>query len=127
MQPTLWDNGKVSEVVPAPKRLAENDKNAVFGKFIRSLRTTHRNAVLFTLCMDLSNFFQGDKLILETDSEAVYKALSRAENAAFVAGVLQEFGVTEYELRMKKKAESGFEKAFNELKRNFDGIDIETK
>ncbi len=127
VQPTLWDNGKVSEVVPAPKRLAENDKNAVFGKFIRSLRTTHRNAVLFTLCMDLSNFFQGDKLILETDSEAVYKALSRAENAAFVSGVLQEFGVTEYELRMKKKPESGFEKAFNELKRNFDGIDIETK
>ena len=127
VQPTLWDNGNVSEVVPAPKRLAENDKNAVFGKFIRSLRTTHRNAVLFTLCMDLSNFFQGDKLILETDSEAVYKALSRAENAAFVAGVLQEFGVTEYELRMKKKAESSLEKAFNELKRNFDGIDIETK
>ena len=94
---------------------------------MRALRTTRRNAVLFTLCMDLGNFFEGEKLVLTTESEAVYKGLTRADNAKFIAETLSELGVAEHEARLVKKGKSDYEKAFEELKHNFEGIDIEIK
>lgn len=124
VQPSLWETAAADK----PSRtLNEEEKRGVFGKFIRSLRTTHRNAVLFTLCMDLGNFFEGDKLILTTESEAVLKGLTRADNANFIAEALTELGVKEHEVRLIKKGESDFDKAVKELKRNFDGTDIEIK
>ncbi len=124
VQPAIWDNGVVA---PRGGSLGDDDKRTFFAKFIKSLRTTHKNAVLFTLCMDLQSEFAGDKLIFSTDSDAVYKALSRTENAKFLADVLQEFGVTEYELKLKPKGESEYEAALKELKNNFDETDIEMK
>ncbi|MDE6585783.1 MAG: DNA polymerase III subunit gamma/tau [Clostridia bacterium] len=122
VQPEIFE----SVVKPASvSSIAEKDK--VFAKFIRSLRTTHKNAVLFTLCMDLAHEFEGDKLILLTDSEAVNKSLCRADNAKYVADVLAELGVTEYEVRFRPKGESNYEKALRELKENFKGTDIEIK
>ncbi|MDE6442238.1 MAG: DNA polymerase III subunit gamma/tau [Clostridia bacterium] len=118
---------KQADMFAKPRTLGEDDKRSVFGKFVRSLRTTRRNAVLFTLCMDLGNFFEGDKLILTTESEAVYKGLTRTDNAAFVAETLAELGVTSHEVRLVKKGISDYDKALNELKKNFDGIDIEIK
>lgn len=124
IQPAIWDDG-----VAAPRggSLGDDDKRTFFAKFIKSLRTTHKNAVLFTLCMDLQTEFAGDKLIFITDSDAVYKALSRTENAKFLADVLQEFGVTEYELKVKQRGESEFDTALKTLKNNFDETDIEMK
>ncbi len=126
VQPSMWE---VSDNITGkpPRSLNENEKQGVFGKFIRSLRTTHKNAVLFTLCMDLGNSFDGDKLILTTESEAVYKGLTRTDNANFIAEALAELGVPSHEVRLVKKDESGFDRAVNELKRNFEGIDIEIK
>lgn len=118
---------KQADMFSKPKTLTDDDKRGVFGKFVRSLRTTRRNAVLFTLCMDLGNFFEGDKLVLTTESEAVYKGLTRADNAAFIAETLLELGVNSHEVRLVKKGPSDYEKAFDELKKNFDGIDIEIK
>lgn len=110
---------------PAPAPAGECDRQSVFGKFIRSLRTTHRNAVLFTLCMDLGNFFEGDKLILTTESDAVYKGLTRPDNNAFIASVLAELGVNAHEARLVKKGVSDYEKAVSQLKKNFEGTDID--
>ena len=125
VQPSMWEAQPIA--VKTDRALNEDEKRGVFAKFIRSLRTTHKNAVLFTLCMDLGNFFEGEKLILTTESEAVYKGLTRADNANFITELLQELGVSNYEVRLVKKGESEFDKAVKELKNNFDGIDIEIK
>ena len=77
--------------------------------------------------MDLGNSFDGDKLILTTESEAVYKGLTRTDNANFIAEALAELGVPSHEVRLVKKDESGFDRAVTELKRNFEGTDIEIK
>ena len=124
-QPTLWENGGGN--LSAVSNLGENDKRTVFAKFVKTLRTTRKNAVLFTLCMDLDHTFEGDKMILLTDSEAVFKALNRAENAKFLSEVLLELGVPSYEVRFKQKGESDLEKALKELKQNFSGTDIDIK
>ncbi|MDE6597624.1 MAG: hypothetical protein K2K60_03185, partial [Clostridia bacterium] len=127
VQPAMWDTEAAKLTKGAARLLGEDEKSGVFGKFIRSLRTTRKNAILFTLCMDLNNFFEGDKLILTTDSEAVLKGLTRADNAAFLADTLAELGVAEHEVRLVKKGESEYDKAVAQLKSNFDGTDIEIK
>ncbi len=126
VQPNLWESGQ-NLTGNKVRALNDGEKNAVFGKFVRLLRTTHRNAILFTLCMDLGNFFEGDKLILTTESDTVFKGLTRSDNAAFIASALAELGVNEHEVRLVKKGETEYEKALNELKRNFSGTDIEIK
>ena len=115
---------------PAPgavRMLNDSEKSGIFAKLIRLLRTTRRNAVLFTLCMDVGNFFEGDKMILTTDSEAVYKGLQREDNSNFLAETLLELGVGGHEVRLIPKGENEYDKAVRELKSNFDGIDIEIK
>ena len=127
VQPALWDNPAAASAPAQIKSLNEDEKSGVFGKFIRSLRTTRKNAVLFTLCMDLGNFFEGEKLILTTDSEAVFKGLTRPDNASFMAETLAELGVGAHEIRLVEKGESDYEKALKELKSNFSGTDIQIK
>ena len=107
--------------------LSESDKRQVFGKFIKCLRTTYKNAVLFTLCMDLSTEFEGEKLIFTTDSEGVLKALNRPDNNKFIGEVLTGLGVNEFEVRFRPKDESDYEKALSELKKNFGDTNIEIK
>lgn len=124
-QPSLWDD--VQSVAPRGGSLSEGDKRTLFAKFLKSLRTTHKNAVLFTLCMDLDNTFEGEKFILITESEPMFKALNRADNYKFIGEVLLEFGVSQYEIRLRPKGENAFDKAMKELTDNFDGIDIEIK
>ncbi len=80
--------------------------------------------MLFTLCMDLNSFFEGAKIIFTTDNEAVYKGLTKVDNANFISETLAELGVTEHEVRLVKKGESGYEAAVKELKSNFEGIDV---
>lgn len=124
VQPQIFDSMPAK---PAAVGFGSADKDKVFAKFIKSLRTTRKNAVLFTLCMDLDHTFEGDKLILLTESEAVLKSLSRADNTKFMSEVLLELGVSDFEIRFRQKGESGYEKALKELKNNFDGTDIEIK
>lgn len=123
VQGALWDSAPVTK----NDGLNQADKNTVFAKFIKSLRTTHKNAVLFTLCMDLDHYFEGDKIVFTTDNDAVFKALCRNENSAFIADVLSEFGVTEHEIKLKSREQSDYEKALEELKKNFSGTDIDIK
>lgn len=124
VQPALWDDAPASA---ASGTLSESDKRTVFAKLLKSLRTTHKNAVLFTLCMDLITEFEGDKLVMITDNESVCRALNRTDNYNFLGGVLAELGVTEYEIRFRPKGESDFDKALGELKKNFGGADITVK
>ncbi|MDE5721665.1 MAG: DNA polymerase III subunit gamma/tau [Clostridia bacterium] len=125
VQPVLWEQPQASGKPAAS--LNEEEKRGVFGKFLKLLRTTHKNAVLFTLCMDLNSVFEGDKLILTTDSEAVLKGLTRPDNANFISEALLELGVTAHEVRLIKAGESAYDKAVGELKNNFKGADVEIK
>lgn len=128
VQPTLWEQPEILNAPQArPTSLTEEDKKTVFGKFLRAFRTTRKNAVLFTLCMDLESGFEGDKFILFTPTEAVYKALTRQENAQFIAETLSPLGVFSHEVRLKSAGEDKYEKALNQLRENFKGTDIEIK
>lgn len=124
-QPVLWE--VVSDIAPKGGSLSENDKMSVFGKFIKALRTTHKNAVLFTLCMDLITEFEGEKLVFITANESEYKGLIRPDNYKFIGGVLLELGITDYEIRFRPKGESDFDKALNELQKNIGDTKIDIK
>lgn len=125
-QPALWDTAVQPAKVNAGS-LTDADKNAVFGKFLRLFRTTRRNAVLFTLCMDLESAFEGDTFVLYTPTEAVFKALNREENSKFISETLAELGVFSHEVRLKPKEEDKYERAERILKENFKGTDINIK
>lgn len=125
-QATLFEQ---SEQTP-PKNvgsLSERDKATLFGRFIKLFRTTKRNAVLFTLCMDLESTFEGDTFVLITSGEVVYKSLNREEHRQFIAEALQSLGVFSFDIRLKPKGEDKYEKAIGELRDNFKGTDIEIK
>ncbi|MCI8734734.1 MAG: DNA polymerase III subunit gamma/tau [Clostridia bacterium] len=124
VQPQIFDDMPVKQ---RGGNIAANEKDKIFAKFIKSLRTTRKNAVLFTLCMDLDHGFEGEKLILFTESEAVLKSLNRADNNKFISEVLLELGVSDFEIRFRQRGESDYEKALKQLKENFTGIDIEIK
>ena len=118
VQGALWENSGSTN---------QTDKGTVFAKFIKSLRTTRKNAVLFTLCMDLEHSFEGDKIVFTTDNDAVFKALNRNENSSYIAEVLAELGVYEHEIKYKSPEQSDYEKALEELRQNFSGTDIDIK
>lgn len=124
VQPQIFDDMPVKQ---RGGNIAANEKDKIFAKFIKSLRTTRKNAVLFTLCMDLDHGFEGEKLVLFTESEAVLKSLNRADNNKFISEVLLELGVSDFEIRFRQRGESDYEKALKQLKENFTGIDIEIK
>ena len=124
-QGTLFEqSGAASGAVGS---LSDADKKTVFGRFLKLFRTTKRNAVLFTLCMDLENYFEGDTFVLSTDVEAVYKSLNRDENKAFIGETLQELGVFSFDIRLNPKGEDEYESALNKLRDNFKGSDIQIK
>ena len=123
-QPTLWEDA------PAPANigsLSKSQKDGTFANLLKLFRTTRRNAVLFTLCMDLDSAFEGDKFIMYTDTEAVYRALSREENSRTISEALADLGVFSHEVRLRPKGESKWESAERRLRENFKGIDIDIK
>ncbi|MGN0818275.1 MAG: hypothetical protein ACI4L9_04830, partial [Candidatus Coproplasma sp.] len=125
-QPTLWE--AAPQGAPAQVgSLTDEQKKQVFGKFLRLFRTTRRNAVLFTLCMDLESEFEGDKIIFYTDSDAVYKPLTREDNSRYIKDALAELGVFSHEVRLKGKAEDKYESAERRLRENFKGFDVDVK
>lgn len=126
-QNTLWENAAAQQPPQGAGSLTDAEKKMIFGKFLRAFRTTRRNAVLFTLCMDLESVFEGDTFVLFTPTDAVYKALTREENAKFISETLRELGVFAHEVRLKPKGEDKYERAERILKENFKGTDIDIK
>ncbi len=128
VQAQLWEHAESSKPASAGS-LTEAAKSNVFAKFLRALRTTRKNAVLFTLCMDLESTFEGDTLVLLTDSETVYRGLNKEDNHKFVAETLAEFGVLNFDVRIQKSdaKTSEFDQALEKLKENFNGTDIVIK
>ena len=93
---------------------------------LRALRTTHKNAVLFTLCSDLGCEQDGGKVTFTTDNETVHRAITRQDNAKILSDILAESGITEYEVKLLKK-DDALSRALDVLKSNFGGTDINIK
>ncbi|MDE5789100.1 MAG: DNA polymerase III subunit gamma/tau [Clostridia bacterium] len=125
-QSTLFEHAPVTPPAHVGS-LSDADKATLFGRFIRLFRTTRRNAVLFTLCMDLESSFEGDTFVLTTTAEAVYKSLNREDNRQSIAEALESLGVFSYDIRLKPKGEGKYEKAIGELREKFKGTDITIK
>ena len=110
---------------PAAASGAPSGKS-VLATLLRALRTTHKNAVLFTLCSDLGCIAEGGKTVFTTDNETVYRAITRKKKKKILSEVLAEAGAGEYEVRLVKK-DDAFKNALDILKSNFGGTDINIK
>lgn len=124
---------KEPPVEAAPKKtfktVALGDAKTVFGGFIRTLRKTGRNGVLFTICADLDYAFEGNVFVLSTTSETMYNSLKKPEHYALIKQAFELIGIEEqgFEIRIAGKKKDEFSGAFEELKNTFPNTKIEIK
>ena len=116
----------VQEPVKTAAREGVQDAQTAFGRFMRTLRKTSRNGVLFTMCSDLEAAFEGNTLVLTTDSDTVFRSLGREEHRTVMAQAFAQVGVSDFVLRMKGKAQDE-KKGLEQLKRDFPDYPIEVK
>lgn len=116
------------DVRPAVRASAvPGDAKATFGSFLRALRKTARNGVLFTLCMDLDSVYENGKFVLYTESETIYASLTKEDHRVLVEQAFAAIGLTDFELRLRGKKSDDFNKSLDELKENFSDIKIDIK
>ena len=124
--------GAAGAPIQAPKpttapAAAAAGAEVTFGKFVRTLRKTSRNGVLFTMCSDLMPVFEGGTLVLYTESGTVARSLARAEHRAVMAEVFAQVGVTDFDVRLKGADAPKVVNAAEQLKRDFPDYPIEIK
>ena len=122
----------VVEQPSAPKPIAKapaGDAKATFGLFLRTLRKTGRNGVLFTICMDLDSGYDGDVFVLSTQSDTIFRSLTKDEHFALISSAFAEIGIGQgsFDVRLKGKSSDEFQKSLNELKEVFQGVKIDVK
>ncbi len=105
------------------------DAKATFGLFLRTLRKTGRNGVLFTICMDLDAVYEEGVLVLSTESETMYNSMTKEEHYALIRQAFEAIGIGTdgFDLRLKSRQTDTFTKSFNELKDTFPSTKIEIK
>ncbi|MBQ8886050.1 MAG: DNA polymerase III subunit gamma/tau [Clostridia bacterium] len=118
--------GEAPTVKPMP-RAAAGDAKVTFGSFLRALRKTGKNGVLFTICMDLENFYEGETFVLSTTSETIFRSLKREEHYALITQAFSLIGVTAFDVRLKNKPKDEFDKNLAELKERFPDVKVEVK
>ena len=116
----------------APKTVrpaVKGDAKTTFGAFLRSLRKTGKSGVVFTICMDLDSAYEGDTFVLYTESDTIYRSLTKPEHAALLKEAFAGIGITEdgYEVKQRGKQSDDFNKSLNEIKETFSGVKIEIK
>ena len=77
--------------------------------------------------MDLEHYFDADELVLVTDTQAIYNSLNREDNARILRETLAELGVFEYKIKVKGETVDSRETAIEQLKKNFQGINVNVK
>lgn len=96
-----------------------------FGKFLRALRKTARNGVLFTMCSDLETSFDGDTFVFCTDKEVVYRTLMREEHQATMGAALAQVGVFSFRVEMAGGTEK--KDVLKQFKADFADVELEIK
>jgi len=99
-------------------------KTNTFGKFMRSLRKTGNNGVLFVMCQDLTSRFEGDKFILSTENENIYRSLNRGEHIAIIKTALENIGVTNFLIEYGGKKDDGAVSLTEQIKKDFGDVKI---
>jgi DNA polymerase-3 subunit gamma/tau len=121
---------KTTEVkAPPMKQAVSGDSKSTFGNFLRSLRKTGKNGVLFTICMDLDHLYEEDKFVLITSSESIYRSLTKPEHYALIKQAFDLIGIAEdgFEVRLRGKKSDDFNKNLEELKNRFPDTKIDVK
>jgi DNA polymerase-3 subunit gamma/tau len=117
-----------ADVPPMPEvtKIVAVDKSKAFGMFLRALRKNSKNGVLFTMCSELDAVFEGDKMVLTTESSMICQSLNRPEHAETIKQALQSIGVTEYEVRQVGTHRSDFETKLQKIKSDFPDVPVKT-
>ncbi len=122
------------EDIFAPRRAAEkvnalepSKRKGAFGYFMRALRQSVKNGVLFTMCQDLEPSFEGDKFVLSTPSEVIFRSLNREAHYASIREALAGIGISDFEIKLKGAKADELEEDIARLKKDFSGTDIQEK
>ena len=94
---------------------------------IRDSRKTGRNGVLFTICMDLDSAYEEGAFVLYTESETIYRSLTKEEHYVLIRQALETIGISEFFVRLRGKKGDEFNKSLNELKEKFPDVKIDVK
>ena len=95
--------------------------------FRRSLRRNVKSGVLFTMCQDLGSFFEGDTMVLVTDSDTIFRRLQAPDNAKAVQAALESIGIRAYDVRMRGARVDPVQQGIDALKKNFPAAPFEVK
>ncbi len=121
-EPKAEDKKPVSAPTPVrPVKTVSGDAKAIFGAFLRSLRRTAQNGVLFTICMDLEYGYDGNVFVLYCDKETVLRYLKKDENYKLVAQAFEPIGVGAgaFDIRLRGSKSDDFKGAVQELQDSF--------
>lgn len=123
--PKTEEKPKTAAVRTAPV----GDAKATFGTFLRYLRKTAKSGVVFALCMDLDYAYEGETFVLYTESETIYRSLSKPEHTALIRDSFAGVGIPEsgFLVKLRGKQSDDFNKSVEELKETFGGVKIEIK
>ena len=116
-------------IAPTVKAPPAGDAKATFGSFLRSLRKTGRNGVLFTICMDLDYAYEDGVFVLYTTSDTMFRSLKKEEHHALVTQAFAAIGIAEnaFDVRLKGKQSDEVQKNLEELKATFPKTKIEVE
>ena len=120
---------KLEEKKPVLKQAVVGDAKNTFGTFLRALRKTGRNGVLYTICMDLDYAYEDGVFTLYTESESIYRSLTKAEHYAIIKQSFEAVGISEdgFTVKLRGRQADDFNKNFEDLKQRFAGIKVELK
>ncbi len=128
VEPSL-ETPKAEEKKPALRQAVAGDAKNTFGTFLRALRKTGRNGVLYTICMDLDYAYEDGVFVLYTESESMYRSLMKAEHYALLGQAFEAVGMGEgsFTVRLRGKQADNFNKDFEEIKTRFAGVKVDLK
>ena len=137
-EPPFLDDAPMEVEELPPQRVAEEpskkeikvpvgDAKAVFGGFLRSLRKTGKNGVLFTICMDLESAFVDGVFTLFTTSDTIYRSLQKEDHYSLVKEAFRLIGIEQFAIEKKEKEGDQFDKAIKQLKEDFPNTNIQIK
>ena len=111
------------------KAAVSGDAKTTFGTFMRSLRRTGKNGVLFTICMDLESAYDDGVFVLYTTSDTIYRSLTKEQHYTLIKDAFAAIGIDDggFAVRMKGKQSDGFAADLESIKQTFPGVKVEVK
>ena len=130
--PTVKKPQPKPEPAPAPTvkpRVATGDAKATFGTFLRYLRKTGKSGVVFAICMDLDYAYEDGVFTLYTDSDTIYRSLSKPEHYGLIRDSFAGIGIDEsgFAVKLRGKAGNTVNDDVETIKETFRGTKMDIK